>query len=280
MGRLETLDGLRGIAALIVLGYHLHTVFGGFDLFALGYWSVDFFFLLSGFVMARTYEPRFARGLSPLAFFAARFWRLWPVMAVGAVIGLLFALSAGTPTLSALLMFATTLAFIPLPGVDPFPLNRPAWSIFFELVANVAHAVLLWRLRTRWLVLVALAALIALLPFWLDGVFTLGNKGSAFVGGFPRVLLFYSVGIILCRANLVIPALPPRLVPVASWLGALSFPLYAVHYPVLNLAEMFKVSPIAGAAIAIAVAAIVARLINQSTGSRTRIKLVRSARSA
>jgi len=68
-GRLSGLDGLRGIAALGVLSFHIWRVPGGN-----GYLAVDFFFLLSGYVMARSYEDRLRDGGSGAAraFMAAR----------------------------------------------------------------------------------------------------------------------------------------------------------------------------------------------------------------
>lgn len=264
MQRLELLDALRGIAALFVLGYHLHTVFGGFDLFALGYFSVDFFFMLSGYVMARTYEPRFGAGLTAPSFFAARFKRLWPTMAVGTSIGLFVFLSLGASLSDALPLFLATLAFVPHAGAEPFAINRPAWSIFFELVANALHAILLWRLPVRWLTVLAVLAMLAMLPYWSVGSFNLGNKANDFIGGFPRVIFAYAVGIMVCRLNLPIPSLPRNVAPLATWIGALSFPLYAVHYPILQFARGFDLGPFIGFALAVSAAAIVTLAFDQS----------------
>lgn len=252
--RLLLLDGIRGVAAITVLGYHLHTVYGGFDQFRFGYLFVDIFFVLSGFVMSRTYEPRFASGMTPVQFFAARFWRLWPTMAVGTTFGLLYFLGSGAELSAAMAMFAATLAFIPHAGPEPFALNRPAWSIFFEVVANLIHAIVLWRVGTRLIVLVAIAATIALLPYWTNGNFNVGNKANDFVGGFPRVLLGYSIGVLMSRRNVRIPPVPKLLAPSAKWVGSLSFPLYAVHYPILQIGKSFDLAPAwaAGASILVA----------------------------
>ena len=54
------------------------SIWFGIAIAAKGYLAVDLFFMLSGYVMARTYEPRMARGFSPAAFFLARYRRLWP----------------------------------------------------------------------------------------------------------------------------------------------------------------------------------------------------------
>src|SRR3954471_17744990 len=85
--RLAGLDGLRGIAAFSILIYHVIPVAAG-EWRGNAYLAVDFFFMLSGYVMARTYEARLADGLPPAAFIAARFRRLWPTMFVAGMLGL------------------------------------------------------------------------------------------------------------------------------------------------------------------------------------------------
>ena len=58
----QILDGLRGVAALLVVSFHILETFAGGDRFKLiinhGYLAVDFFFLLSGFVVAYAYDDR------------------------------------------------------------------------------------------------------------------------------------------------------------------------------------------------------------------------------
>lgn len=56
----EILDGLRGVAALLVIFYH---VFECFDWSPAphGYLAVDFFFVLSGFVIGYAYDDRWNR---------------------------------------------------------------------------------------------------------------------------------------------------------------------------------------------------------------------------
>ncbi|MEL1251040.1 acyltransferase family protein [Aurantiacibacter gilvus] len=302
-GRILALDAMRGIAALLVLGFHLHTVFGGFGLFSRSYLAVDFFFMLSGFVMARTYEPKFAEGLGPLQFFKLRFFRLWPPMAAGAAIGaVLFLTSFSLPVPLVAGGLLASLLFVPIAGTDPFPLNRPTWSITFELLANLLHGLLLWRLRSRWLLLVAVISLAALVVLCLplDHILV-GNKGDRLFGGVPRVLLAYAIGIVLCRRGRVLPgpawaALPllaaallfipagltfdlvfvvlacPALIllgvrasggRLAAILGGLSFPLYAVHYPVLQFGRIFGFDPFVTAALALVISLFVAFAVDR-----------------
>lgn len=296
--RLGGLDALRGLAALCVLGYHLHTVYGGFNLFMRSYLAVDFFFMLSGFVMARSYEDRLAEGLEAKAFFSARYRRLFPPMCIGAILGylLLPAEISGSE-----ISFLATLLFIPTLGPEPFPANRPTWSIFFELFANALHALCLWRFDRKRLLLIASISAIGVTYLGLpSNSIALGNKADDFVGGIPRVLLAYTVGMVIFRslkpfslplwpsylllisALLLIPhgllmdllfvvAISPILIVLgaqrgervgAIWLGRLSFPLYAVHYPILQFGERASLSPYMSALIAILFASAIATIFD------------------
>ena len=87
--RLPGLEAQRAIAALLVVGLHVQAVFGIWlpGWFSKGYLAVDFFLMLSGFLMMRHTGPKLAAGLSPLAFLAARYRRLWGIMALGGLIG-------------------------------------------------------------------------------------------------------------------------------------------------------------------------------------------------
>ena len=89
--RLGGLDLRRGVAALCVLAFHLNRLFPGIaGAVERAYLEVDFFFMLSGFVVTRTHE-RFRKGLGTLAFTRLRLRRLWPTVAFGALIGLISA---------------------------------------------------------------------------------------------------------------------------------------------------------------------------------------------
>src|SRR5262245_61697811 len=87
MNRLYGLDALRGVAALAVLFHHYEVIFGSTHYFSRAYLAVDVFFMISGYVMARTYEGRLGNSLSAVQFLWIRIKRLWPTMAVGTTIG-------------------------------------------------------------------------------------------------------------------------------------------------------------------------------------------------
>lgn len=281
--RFEGLDGLRGIAALAVLLHHAGPRLAGLDLLPQGYLAVDFFFMLSGFVMASAYERRFHAGLAPRAFLRARMERLYPLMAVGILLGGAVAMAYGMPAAELALRVAMQLLWVPLIAGSGslFLLDGVQWSLFFEVFANFVHCLLLWRLSTGRLFGIAAAALLILVPFaWhFDGI-GLGDRGTNILGGIPRVMFSYTLGVLLFRlrhrlprravpAPLVISLVPAVLVlagglPSAagdlvvvaacfpaiiilgldaracmSWAGRISYPLYAVHLPIIFGVRMF-----------------------------------------
>lgn len=85
------LDALRGVAALLVMWYHVFEAFATspFDQrFNHGYLAVDFFFVLSGFVIGYAYDDRWEK-MSTTHFFKRRLIRLHPMVVAGALIGLI-----------------------------------------------------------------------------------------------------------------------------------------------------------------------------------------------
>jgi peptidoglycan/LPS O-acetylase OafA/YrhL len=217
-GRLAGLDALRGIAALCVLCLHVMTIFGpehGFH--GKGYLAVDFFFMLSGYVMARTYEHRLAEGYGAGRFMAARYRRLWPVMAIGALIGApLVAIELGDPMASLPVILANLVLIPAVAGNVIYPVNGAAWSILAELSANLAHGAALWRWRMRYL-LAALAgmAVIVVGIAAAFGTLDLGAHTTSWPFGIARALFAYTAGIVLWRWWRDEPAL--RMSPLAAF---------------------------------------------------------------
>lgn len=201
-GRLDGLDGLRGIAALCVLWFHatgvLHPDLG---ITGKGYLAVDFFFMLSGYVMARTYEHRFAQGYTARRFMMARYRKLWPFMALGALLGAPVVWLMLNDHVQALKIVAANVLLIPIIGYNSlYPVNNAAWSILVELAANLIHALILWRLPTR----ILAALLLALTPAlcWLAatyGSLAVGLETSTIGAGLAKGLMSYGIGIVLWR---------------------------------------------------------------------------------
>ena len=90
----EILDGLRGVAALMVLVFHVFDACQA-NVLPHGYLAVDFFFVLSGFVIGYSYDDRWERGLTVGGFLRRRLIRLHPMVVCGAVVGCLCFLAAG-----------------------------------------------------------------------------------------------------------------------------------------------------------------------------------------
>lgn len=284
--RLPLLDALRGIAAIAVVLHHEPMLYGSEGPFTRAYLAVDFFFMLSGLVLTLAFEPKLRAGLAPPRFLAMRLARLWPVLAVGVVIGAAgFWWHYGPRHLPALALASLLLLPWPLGRGGLFRLDGPQWSVSYEVLANIVHALLLWRLSNRALLGFALAcgALLA----WqasLWGSVGMGDATPNWWGGFARVGYGYGLGIWLGRqwaagggriapwlawsAAALLPLtlltakwwplptvagdllaifvlFPPALwgaaqVALSGWparaadaLGRLSYPVYAVHGPVL-----------------------------------------------
>ncbi|MDI1296497.1 MAG: acyltransferase [bacterium] len=195
--RLTGFDGLRAIAALSILLFHLLSWQTGVQR-GNAYLAVDFFFMLSGYVMARTYERKLADGLSPATFIAARVIRFWPTMFLAGLIGLpWFLVSNGADQW---VIALTNLMLIPtFQCLRLYPLNGPAWSILLELIANALHALVLRRLPTAGLLIIAalMTPLLAIAARRYS--FDVGARSIAFLPALARVLLSYVIGIILWR---------------------------------------------------------------------------------
>ncbi|MFT4253031.1 MAG: acyltransferase [Caulobacter sp.] len=209
-GRLYTLDAMRGVAAILVMVFHMKTY--GFTAVKGGAFAVDFFFALSGVVVAQAYTSRLQGGLPFLAFARTRLLRLYPMYLVGLGIGLAKAVAEillganGALSFGALgVSVVSGLFMLPSPATDIlFPLNGPAWSLFFELVVNFAFAAFLVRWATRSVFLACVGAAIALVTLSiLKGDTAFGFTWSTFLGGLSRVALGFCVGVFFQRVGLI-----------------------------------------------------------------------------
>lgn len=237
--RLFQLDALRGIAAMVVMLFHLDLVYRIHGMFGRGYLFVDMFFLLSGFVLAVSTERKLNAGIGALAFTRDRFIRLWPLVAVGAGVAVARGFAIGMDPLTLLLWLALDLAMIPsFAGSGPFyRLNGPQWTLFYELLANFLHALVLRKIPTRWMLALALglgAALI--LTVRIHKTDTMGVDAPTWETwwmGLPRLGWSYVLGVWMGRKykeGLRGPVLPWWLVlalPVAGIAIVPSLPLSA-----------------------------------------------------
>ncbi len=207
------LDALRGIAALFVVAFHFPN--GMTSSFAAnGPLAVDFFFCLSGFVIAFSYENRLTNTLSFKDFTVARLIRLYPIYIVGSLIGLLslillqhFVFHGAASWLDSMSLFTCALLIWPtrLSGLsqsDNYPLNAPAWSLFFEIFANVAYALLvkLRIARTAVLLCIVAGSMALLVNAVIHGnPLDSGPRQADFSLGFARVAFSFFLGVLLYR---------------------------------------------------------------------------------
>lgn len=228
--RLPLLDALRGVAALCVMLHHEAPLYGAPGLFPRAYLAVDFFFMLSGFVLTLAFEPRLREVLGAGAFLLRRVARLWPVLAVGVLIGALWRWSQGmTGQLGWLTLSALLLLPFPRGKGALFALNGPQWSLAYEVLANAVHALLLRRLADRALLAFALLCGGALAWCAADwGSVGLGDTGRNWWGGFARVGFGYGLGVWLGRQFAMTRA---PVAPVPAWAGALLLPVALFSLP-------------------------------------------------
>lgn len=223
------LDGLRGVAAMLVVWYH---VFEGFqfagnkpviDFINHGYLAVDFFFMLSGFVIGYAYDNRWGKSLTMSGFFRRRLIRLHPMVMLGALIGAIsFLLTGmerwdGTHSTLLLTLIALVCSWLMIPALprmqrdvrgngEMFPLNGPCWSLFFEYIGNILYAIIIRRLSTRALAWLTALLCCALTWFAVTNQSGYGSIGVGWtvdttnlLGGTLRMLCPFTIGMLMSR---------------------------------------------------------------------------------
>lgn len=307
----EILDGLRGVAAVLVVAFHIFETFSGdrfHQIINHGYLAVDFFFLLSGFVIAYAYDDRWGK-MTQWDFYKRRLIRLQPMVIMGTLIGAAlfyfqecgtFPLISSTPVWKVLLVMIVGFTLIPLPismdirgWQEMHPLDGPAWSLFYEYVANILYALFVRKFSNT-----VLTVIVVLCACFLVQYLIMGPNGDV-IGGwsinktqihiaFARLLYPFFAGILLMRmgklihikgafaicslllvAIFVVPRIGgskhlwmnglyesvciiilfPLIVSIGAGgsitgkyankvcklLGAISYPLYITHYPLIYL---------------------------------------------
>lgn len=222
--RYEALDGLRGVAALAVMLYHIGGWTGRPWLAAHGYLAVDFFFCLSGFVLAHAYGRR---EIGWLGYMRARLIRLWPLIAVSMLAGAAVTIEHLERVPGWLL-----LGLLMIPRVWPdaatfsplFPLNPPAWSLFLELAASA-----LWFPLRRIgvmghvMLVVVFGCVMAFISHGMGGVQTGWDRATFWIG-LLRTALPFLLGFACYRARSYWSAGVPVWALAIALAAVLSFP--------------------------------------------------------
>ena len=224
----EILDGLRGVASVLVVTFHVFETFTGGNRFINkinhGYLAVDFFFLLSGFVVAYAYDDRWGK-MSQWDFYKRRLIRLQPMVVMGSIVGAalfyfqpsyVFANLHNVPVLTTLFVMLVGCTLIPLPlsmdirgWQEMHPLDGPAWSLFFEYIANILYATL-FRRFPQWLLsffVIIFAGLLIYYTVWGPNGDVIGGWSLTPDGlyvGFTRLLYPFFAGVLLMRAGKLI----------------------------------------------------------------------------
>jgi peptidoglycan/LPS O-acetylase OafA/YrhL len=220
----EILDGLRGVAAVMVVIFHILETFTGGNhhkqIINHGYLAVDFFFLLSGFVIGYAYDDRWGK-MTLTDFFKRRLIRLHPMIIMGMIIGaigyyfsasdLVFPSIASTPFWEMVLVMFIGFTLIPVPKSleirgwgEMHPLDGPAWSLFFEYIGNILYALFVRKFSKTMLstlVFVAGAALIHLAVTSPNGDVIGGWSidPTQLRIGFTRLMYPFFAGLLLSR---------------------------------------------------------------------------------
>jgi len=253
-----TLDGLRGVAAVAVVAFHAPAaVVAGWRPES-AFLAVDFFFVLSGFVIAHAYDERLGRGLTGLEFLRRRVIRLFPLYLVASALAAMaaaaavFVLHDASQWTAGKLLICVTLAAVMLPSpVTPllFPLNDASWSLFFEFVANGIYATRVWQRGPLVTVVPALAVIGLVVLVTLCGTVDRGAQWDdpwwyALFGGGVRVMYSFTVGLLIYRHRAALPA--PR-IPVIALMIILAALLWVDPpggwRPVFDLVFVLVLSP-------------------------------------
>jgi len=227
-GALETkshyviLDGLRGVAALMVVAFHLceaHATSYLDQVINHGYLAVDFFFLLSGFVIGYAYDDRWNK-LSTGGFIKRRLIRLQPMVIMGMLVGAvcfyfqdstLWPMIKTVPYWKMLLIMLIGFTLLPVPPAmdirgwnEMHPLDGPAWTLFFEYIVNLLYALGIRKFSKKVLSILVFFAGIALVHLAVtspagDVVGGWSLEPAQLHVGFARVMYPFFAGLLLFR---------------------------------------------------------------------------------
>jgi peptidoglycan/LPS O-acetylase OafA/YrhL len=210
--RFHLLDGLRGLAALLVVPRHVPGRFADTIPHYNSFLAVDFFFCLSGFVIAYSYEKRLRRRMRIRDFIAVRMIRLYPLAIVGNGMAIAYVLLRGhawafNPHRNLVLSILLNLVvlpnfFFPIRMPSIFPFDIPVWSLFYEMVGNICYAMLVWlKIARNGLIASIVFAAMAGLAYTVHAGGTLdqGNRTATILVALVRIFFSFFAGVLLFR---------------------------------------------------------------------------------
>lgn len=206
------LDGLRGVAALCVVFYHVrwtnHVTFGEF--FKNAYLAVDLFFILSGFIIYAGYSKQLSNRTELQRFICLRFFRVYPlhIAALCAFVAVEFAKLWGqksgimvpehmpfTDATSVQALAANVFLVHSLDTLDELTWNTPSWSISCEFAAYILFSIAMLAGIFRRKSAFALAAILATTAY-LTLAFVYKTLDVTFNFGIVRCLSGFVLGIL------------------------------------------------------------------------------------
>ncbi|AZO10069.1 acyltransferase [Mesorhizobium sp. M3A.F.Ca.ET.080.04.2.1] len=251
------LDAIRGVAAISVMLYHFSPFLADGKVLPSSYLAVDLFFLLSGFVIAHAYDRKIENGMGFGAFVAIRLIRLYPLYLAGTLLGFFYLMVKNrlmpgeyVPMSEIGLQLTTGMFFIPLVGEayhTIFPLNPASWSLFFELIVNIAYVAIFFLLSKRVLTaLIAVSLVLLIVASVVAGTLDFGMTGKTIISGLPRVTFSFFLSVLLCRS-------------MGRFQGSLGFLRrgFWVEAAILLTLAVFAIAPAGGTRVAYDLACIV-----------------------
>ncbi|MBP0113065.1 MULTISPECIES: acyltransferase family protein [Bradyrhizobium] len=240
--RYHALDSWRGICACMVALFHFDVIshLSFLPLTRHAYLFVDFFFVLSGFVIASNYRSRLAEGFGTGRFLVLRLGRIYPLHLVTLL--LFIPIDAAKDGIRPNLLQAIVTNVLLLQGLGINPqnwLNFASWSISTEFAAYAIFAVVVSRIGPAilpWLlpIMVGPAVLATISP---DGM------NATYDYGLVRCLYGFALGVVCFDLRERFPVLRARLGPSGeTWLEAASVMLVVFYVSVAGSNVILQVA--------------------------------------
>lgn len=268
--RYDILDGLRGVAALMVIIFHFFELYSfgnpSKQIINHGYLAVDFFYVLSGFVLGYAYDDRWDK-MSYWDFYKRRLIRLHPMVIAGSLLGMCYFFlgecinSPNIESVNPLYFFLTiimSILMIPCPAQmdirgwgETNSFNGPNWTLTYEYIVNILYSLIFRRLHTIIIGILTLASALLLVNLTCNfDIFNVmnereSNKYTVIGGwsltscelcvGFTRLFYPYFAGYLVYRLKLKIRIPYSFIICSIILITFLSMPrLEKEGYPIFN----------------------------------------------
>ena len=267
----NTIEGLRGVGAALIVMRHAPELFGGFRV-PESFLAVDLFYLVSGFVIAHAYGERLGEGGFAGRFMITRLIRLYPLYLLGLAIGLVPAIIASVTdpdgwwnlpkVAEAVGTGLFMIPFFPGLGANGSSLDGPTWTLLPELIANLVFAVAIRFMNKRVLIATVLVCGTGVvLAEQLYGTLDVGFNPTDQWAALARVGFSFFLGVLMFRVGdgvehrsewiawvaMALLAVALAFRPAAWFQGSYQLALVLVGFPAMVwVAGRFEPSAISG----------------------------------